>query len=158
MNHPDPVPPPPEGRSSGQPWVNRVYIIDDHPFFATALSSLINNEANLSVCGVGCDAKAVLADLERCQPDVIVTDVHLCSRNNWALAIELRKWSRTAPILFVSSLQNPQAEIGLRWLEPCSFVEKTKDPADIIKAVRQSLAKNRLLQSINPTNPAATKS
>jgi hypothetical protein len=60
-------------------------------------------------------------------------------------------------MLFVSSLQNPQAEMGLKWLEPCSFVEKTKDPADIIKAIRQTLVKLRLFQSLHPSGTPTTK-
>jgi DNA-binding NarL/FixJ family response regulator len=146
----------PASRSS-HPWVDRVYLVDDHPFFATALAALISAEADLSVCGVGNDASAVLSEAARLAPDVMVLDVNLSAKNNWALAIELRKLSKTVPFLFVSSLQNPRAEVGLKWLEPCNFVEKAKDPADIIKAIRQTLAKLRYFQSLHPAGSSASK-
>jgi len=138
------------GMNSSNPWVDRIYLVDDHPFFAAALASLINTEADMVVCGHGCESAQVVGDVSRFSPDIVVMDVDLSSRNNWSLAIELRKLSKSVPLLFVSSLQNPQAEMGLKWLEPCSFVEKTKDPADIIKAIRQTLAKLRLFQSLHP--------
>jgi DNA-binding NarL/FixJ family response regulator len=144
-------------RNSSNPWVDRVYLVDDHPFFATALATLIGAEADLSVCGVGHDSVKVLADAARLSPDIMVLDVNLSAKNNWALAIELRKISKVVPFLFVSSLQNPRAEVGLKWLEPCNFVEKAKDPADIIQAIRATLAKLRHYQSLHPTASPASK-
>ncbi len=144
-------------RNTSNPWVDRVYLVDDHPFFAAALASLINTEADMSVCGHGSDATQILADISRHAPDVLVMDVNLSSKNNWTLAIEVRKFSKTVPLLFVSSLQNPHAEMGLKWLEPCSFVEKTKDPADIIKSIRQTMAKIRLYQSLHPAGHSSIK-
>lgn len=138
-------------RPSHNPWVSRVYLVDDHPFFAAALASLINTEADIAVCGYGGDVGTILEELTHFSPDLVVMDVNLSARNHWALAIEVRKIFKSVPLLFVSSLQNPQAEMGLKWLEPCGFVEKTKDPADIISAIRQTLAKVRLFQSLYPS-------
>ena len=134
------------GASSGQPWVNRVYIVDDHRFFTFALTSLLNNEADLSVCGSGSQEAGVLEDIARMGPDVVVMDVSLSCKDGLAIASAVRRFSKYLPILFVSSLQNPQFEVDSKWLEPCSFVEKTKDPSDIILGIRQTLAKFRLLQ------------
>jgi DNA-binding NarL/FixJ family response regulator len=145
------------GKNSSNPWVDRIYLVDDHPFFAAALASLINTEADMAVCGHGSEFAAIITDVAHFSPDILVMDVNLSSRNNWSLAIELRKLSKSVPLLFVSSLQNPQVEMGLKWLEPCSFVEKTKDPADIIKAIRQTLAKLRLFQSLHPAGPSSLK-
>jgi DNA-binding NarL/FixJ family response regulator len=144
-------------RNSSNPWVDRVYLVDDHPFFATALATLISAEADLSVCGMGHDSAKVIGDAARLSPDIMVLDVNLSAKNNWALAIELRKISKVVPFLFVSSLQNPRAEMGLKWLEPCNFVEKAKDPADIIQAIRATLAKLRHYQSLHPTTAPASK-
>lgn len=139
-------------RDSGQPWVTRVYIIDDHRFFTFALTTLINCEADLTVCGSGQEQRNVLGDIERLTPDLLVIDVNLERQDGLAMAAALRQVARGVPILFVSSLQNPQFEIDSRWLEPCSFVEKTKDPADIIRGIRTTLTKFRLLQSQLPSN------
>lgn len=135
-----------------QPWVTRVYIVDDHRFFTFALTSLINCEADLSVCGSGVDQSMVVEQISRLNPDLVVIDVNLSNQDGFAMATALRQIARGVPILFLSSLQNPQFEVDSRWLEPCSFVEKTKDPADIIKGIRKTLAKFRRLQSQLPSN------
>jgi DNA-binding NarL/FixJ family response regulator len=132
-----------DGRNSSSPWVDRVYLVDDHPFFATALASLINNEADLAVCGVRSDLEAVFNEFPGMKADIAVLDVNLSAKNNWMLPLELRKQVPGLPLLFVSSLQNPRIEVGMKWLEPCNFVEKTKDPSDIVKAIRQTLRKLR---------------
>lgn len=131
------------GGASQVPWVDRVYLVDDHLFFATALAALINMEADLTVCGTSNDTAAAVRDVAQLNPDVMVLDVNMSAKNNWALPIELRKLCPRVPFLFVSSLQNPRAEMGLKWLEPCCFVEKAKDPADIVHAVRSALARLR---------------
>jgi DNA-binding NarL/FixJ family response regulator len=133
-------------RSSFPPWVNRVYIVDDHPFFTFALTSLVNGEADLAVCGSSHKEATVLDDVARLSPDIVVIDVNLSSHDGFGLAAALRSFAKHVPILFLSSLQNPRTEIDSRPLEPCSFVEKNKDPADIIQGIRQTLAKFRILQ------------
>ena len=138
---------------SQHPWLTRVYIVDDHRFFTFALTSLINCEADLTVCGSGAEQSAVVADVARLVPDILVVDVNLARGDGIGMASAVRQVARGVPILFVSSLQNPQFEIDSRWLEPCSFVEKTKDPADIIRGIRETLARFHLLQSQFPTNP-----
>lgn len=142
----------PAGQSRTQsPWVTRVYIVDDHRFFTFALTSLINSEADLSVCGSGHEPPIVLSEVAQSHPDLVVVDMNLSRHDGVQMAAALRQIAKGVPILFVSSLQNPQFEVDSRWLEPCSFVEKTRDPADIIRAIRQTLAKFHLHQNQLPT-------
>ncbi len=151
MNAEDKVPA--ASDASHAPWLTKVYIVDDHRFFTFALTSLVNMEPDLTVCGSGADQSQVIKDVARLSPDIVVVDVHLSRAGGVEVAAGLRQVARGVPILFLSSLQNPQFEVDSRWLEPCSFVEKTKDPADIIRGIRQTLARFHLLQSQFPTNP-----
>ena len=134
------------------PWATRVYIVDDHRFFTFALTSLIDSEPDLRVCGSGFEQGPVLSAVSRMAPDIVVIDVNLMQQDGLAMAAALRQVVRGVPILFLSSLQNPQFEVDSRWLEPCCFVEKTKDPVDIIKGIRQTLAKFRLFHNQLPSN------
>ena len=134
------------GGNSNPPWVRRVYIVDDHPFFTFALTSLVNSEADLSVCGSGKDEATMIADVERLGPDLVVMDLQISSNDGLMMAAALRRAAKQVPILFASSLQAPQFGLDSRLLEPCSFVEKTTDPADIIKGIRRTLEKLRVQQ------------
>lgn len=145
------------GVSSSQPWVDRVYIVDDHRFFTFALTSLVNCEADMTVCGAAHEEATAMADIVRLNPDIIVMDVKLSSQGGLAMATAVREFSKHIPILFVSSLQNPSFGLDSKWLEPCSFVEKTKDPTDIIRGIRQTLGKFRLLQRLPSTSNPGLK-
>jgi DNA-binding NarL/FixJ family response regulator len=138
--------------ASSQPWVSRVYIVDDHRFFTFALASLVNTQADLAVCGVGHEEAEAMNGIIHLSPDIVVMDVRLNANNGLNMASAVRRFSKQIPILFVSSMQNPSFEQEAKWLETCSFVEKTQDPVDIIRGIRQTLVKFRLPQSLHPTS------
>ncbi|MBK9991505.1 MAG: response regulator transcription factor [Verrucomicrobia bacterium] len=143
-----------EGRGGGtsNPWVSRVFIVDDHRFFTFALTSLINTQADLTVCGVGHDEATALEGIIHFNPDIVVMDVGLSTQGGVDLATAVRRFSKQIPILFVSSRQHATVPQDAKWLEPCSFVEKTQDPVDMIHGIRQTLARFRLYQSLHPTS------
>ena len=143
--------------NSHDSWVSRVYIVDDHRFFTFALTSLVNTQADLTVCGVGHEEAEAMDGIIHASPDIVVMDVRLNASEGLAMATAVRRFSRQLPILFVSSMQNPTFAQEAKWLEPCSFVEKTQDPVDIIRGIRQTLAKFRLFQSLHPTSPLSPK-
>lgn len=137
---------------TGQPWISRVFIVDDHRFFSFALASLINAQADLSVCGSGHDEASALDGIIRSSPDLVVMDMRMQAQDGIKLAGAVRRLSRHVPILFISSLPSPEALADAKWLEPCSFVEKTQDPVDIIGGMRQALARFQIFQSLHTTS------
>jgi DNA-binding NarL/FixJ family response regulator len=148
-----------EGRTAGtsQPWLSRVFIVDDHRFFTFALTSLINTQADLTVCGVGHDEVTAMEGIIHTNPDIVVMDVGLGAQGRVDLASAVRRFSKQLPILFVSSLLHTSVAHESKWLEPCSFVEKTQDPVDMIRGIRQTLARFRLYQSLHPTSSPTPK-
>lgn len=137
---------------TSQPWISRVFIVDDHRFFSFALTSLINTQADLAVCGSGHDEPSALDGVIRTSPDLVVMDMRMQAQDGLKLAASVRRLSKQVPILFISSLPNPAALPDVKWLEPCSFVEKTQDPVDIIGGIRQALARFQIFQSLHPTS------
>ncbi|MFT3782686.1 MAG: response regulator [Nibricoccus sp.] len=142
---------------SSQPWLSRVFIVDDHRFFTFALMSLINSQADLTVCGVGHDEQSALNGIIHTSPDLVVMDMRLSDQDGLKLAAAVRRLSKHTPILFVSSMQNPTFFPEAKWLEPCSFVEKTQDPVDIIAGIRKAIARFHIFQSLHPTSPYTQK-
>lgn len=137
---------------TSQPWLSRVFIVDDHRFFSFALTSLINTQADLAVCGVGHDESSALDGIIRTSPDLVVMDMRMQEQDGMKLAASVRRFSKNVPVLFISSLPNPAFVEDVKWLEPCSFVEKTQDPVDIIRGIRQALARFQIFQSLHPTS------
>lgn len=55
----------------------RVLIIDDHPIFRRGLCELINESADLQVCGETCEKTEALRLVESTLPDVVTVDISL---------------------------------------------------------------------------------
>ena len=142
---------------TSQPWLSRVFIVDDHRFFSFALTSLINTQADMSVCGVGHDESTALDGIIRTSPDLVVMDMRMQAQDGLKLAASVRRFSKNIPVLFISSLPNPAFLQEVKWLEPCSFVEKTQDPVDIIRGIRQALARFQVFQSLHHTSTYTQK-
>jgi len=55
----------------------RVLIADDHPLFRAGMRALLEAVADMQVVGMAATGDEVLALAERCQPDVVLMDLHM---------------------------------------------------------------------------------
>src|SRR5256885_12486728 len=69
----------------------RVLLVDDHPILRRGLAQLINQEADMTVCGEAEDAPKAFEAVSTLQPDVAVVGISLKSGNG----IELIKKVKT---------------------------------------------------------------
>ena len=53
----------------------RVFVADDHPFLRVGLANIINQQADMTVCGEGETVAAVRSGVEREKPDILLTDL-----------------------------------------------------------------------------------
>src|SRR5712691_13327824 len=55
----------------------RVFIVDDHPIVRQGLAQMINQEADLMVCGEAEDAQNALQAVAELHPDLVLVDLSL---------------------------------------------------------------------------------
>jgi DNA-binding NarL/FixJ family response regulator len=55
----------------------KVYIVEDHPVMREVLTTFLEGEAGIDVCGAASTAEAALADLADARPDLLLIDVSL---------------------------------------------------------------------------------
>ena len=75
----------------------KLLLVDDHPMMRAGLAGLINQQADLEVC---CEAGTVaeaLAEIPKCSPDLIVTDLTLPGRGGLELIKDAKALHRTCP-------------------------------------------------------------
>jgi DNA-binding NarL/FixJ family response regulator len=65
----------------------QVLIVDDHPVVRDGLTTIINHEQDMNVCGEADDAPEALKAVAELKPDVVVVDISLKSSDG----IELTK-------------------------------------------------------------------
>lgn len=120
----------------------RVLIVDDHPLLRDGLIKVINQQAELAVCGEAADARAGLATVAKCRPDVAIVDLSLEEGNGLDLIKDLHARYPKLPILVLSMHpENLYAERAIR-AGAKGYVMKHEPVARVIAALRKVLSGN----------------
>jgi DNA-binding NarL/FixJ family response regulator len=118
----------------------RVFLVDDHPLVREWLTTLINQQNDLVVCGEAEDAPRALQAIENLQPDVAIVDITLASGSGLELVRDVK---RVAPkvVMVVLSMHDESlyAERVLR-AGARGYVMKRETTKKIVAAIRHVLA------------------
>lgn len=145
----------------------RVLIVDDHPVVREGLSQVINEEADLMVCGMVASARQALTAVEQLTPDVVVADITLEDSSGLELIKNLKATHPHLPVLALS--MHDEALYAERVLRAGGrgYVMKAEAPRTLLTALRAVLRgeihvsepmKARILQKLAALPPAAGSS
>jgi DNA-binding NarL/FixJ family response regulator len=118
----------------------RVFLVDDHPLVREWLTTLINQQSDLVVCGEAEDAPRALQAIERLQPDAAVIDITLATGSGLELVKDLKRVAPKVAIVVLSMHdEGLYAERVLR-AGARGYVMKRETTKKIITAIRDVLA------------------
>jgi DNA-binding NarL/FixJ family response regulator len=117
----------------------RIFIVDDHEFYVRGLSTMINHEPDLEVCGSSDDADKMLAAVTTLHPDLVILDIHLRLANGFAMAKALREVCPETRFVFVSSAPSEESRKRAAALGARGILEKTMEPAEVLAGIRRAL-------------------
>jgi DNA-binding NarL/FixJ family response regulator len=80
----------------------RIMIVEDHPIFRLGLRELINQEADLVVCGEAEDKIHAWSEIQRLKPDIVILDLSLKDGDGISLIKDISKNHKNMPVLVVS--------------------------------------------------------
>lgn len=146
----------------------RIYIVDDHPLVRQGLSQVINNEADMEICGEAEDSPQAMKGVGPANPDVIIVDISLRGNNGLELIKNLKAIHENIRILVFSMHdESIYAQRALR-AGAKAFVMKKESPAKVVEAIRRiitgeiyvspSVADQVLHQIVNGPNNATSTS
>lgn len=128
--------------SSGKTAVEkiRILIVDDHPIVCEGLTSLIEHESDLKVCGEASNIRTALQKIEQLRPDLAVVDISLEGRNGLELVKDVFLRYPELPILVMSV--HDEAVYAQRALLAGAkgYIMKDKAGESVLKAIRRVLA------------------
>jgi DNA-binding NarL/FixJ family response regulator len=142
----------------------RILIVDDHPIVRQGISQLINQEADLTVCGQAEEAHAALEALAKLQPGFLIIDISLTGPDGLDLLKTIRSRDTAVPVLILSMHDETlYAERALR-AGANGFIMKQEATDNVLVAIRRiingeiyvsdRMAKRMLLQFAgNTTSP-----
>jgi DNA-binding NarL/FixJ family response regulator len=117
----------------------RVFLVDDHRIVLEGLVNLINQEANLSVCGQALDGQEALKNIAGAKPDLVILDISLKSSSGLELIKALKAQAPHLPIL-VLSMHNESlyAERSLR-AGARGYIMKEEGTEKLVTAIHRVL-------------------
>src|SRR2546426_12234886 len=91
----------------------RVLLVDDHPILRRGLAQLINQEADMTVCGEAEDAPRAFEAVSTLQPDVAVVDISFKSGNGLEMIKNIKARFPHLPVpVFSRPDESPYPERG----------------------------------------------
>ena len=124
---------------TAEPTKRRVFLVDDHPLVREWLTTLINQQTDLAVCGEAGDAPEALSAIAKLQPEAAVIDVTLASGSGIELIKDLRRCCPRLAIVVLSMHDEAlYAERAMR-AGARGYVTKRETTKKIVAAIRKVL-------------------
>jgi DNA-binding NarL/FixJ family response regulator len=118
----------------------KVLIVDDHPIFRMGMAELLNQEADLEVCGLAEDIASARKALIAHEPDLAIVDITLAGDNGLDLVKEISAGPRPLPILVLSMHdESVWAERAIR-AGARGYIMKREASETVIAALRNIVA------------------
>ena len=118
----------------------KILLVDDHPMMRIGVTTLINAEPDLSVVGQANTAEQGLAEIPRCQPDVVVTDMTMPGKGGLEFIKDVKALYPELPVLVVSMHDEMlHAERALR-AGARGYLMKEAGGEKLLEAIRKVLS------------------
>ena len=118
----------------------QVLIVDDHPVVRDGLTTVINHEQDLNVCGEADDAHEALKAIAELEPDVVIVDISLKSSNGIELTKSIKTGNPKLPVIVLSVHdESVYAERALL-AGAKAYLMKDAVSENIVKAIRTVLS------------------
>ena len=118
---------------------SRILVVDDHPIVRQGLALLINQEADLVVCGEAEEATGAMHVLASSRPDILIVDISLNGPDGIDLLKNIRSIHPTLPVLILSMHdESIYAERALR-AGANGYIMKQEATEKVLVALRRIL-------------------
>jgi DNA-binding NarL/FixJ family response regulator len=119
---------------------SRVFLVEDHPVVRHGLTTLIDDEPDLAVCGGAESMKEALAQIRKLKPDVAVIDITLGDGSGLDLIKQVHEERPKMPLLALSMHdESVYAERALR-AGAKGYIMKKEAMDKVMTAIRKVLA------------------
>ncbi len=117
----------------------RLLVVDDHPFMRAGLAQLINQQADLEVCGEAGSTADALRAVAQLRPDLVLSDLTMADRGGFEFIKDLQAADTSPPVLVVS--MHDEAIYAERVLRAGArgYIMKEAGGESLLLAIRQVL-------------------
>lgn len=130
----------------------RVLLADDHVILLEAFQKLL--EPTCHVVGAVADGRALLAAVERLQPDIIVADVSMPQLNGLEACEQLKRKHPDARLIFLTVSEDPDLAAEAIRRGASGYLLKKSASSELFEAIRSVLAGRPYITPLISTEPA----
>ncbi len=134
---------------------SRILLVDEHPLIRLGLLQLVSETTDLELAPGVTSATEAIASLERRQPSLVLSEIHLPGRSGLDLAKEIHTRFREVPVLFHSSADEHLYTERAIQVGALGFVPKRASTRTLLAAIRTAIAGGRV---VPPQTAAPQKS
>jgi DNA-binding NarL/FixJ family response regulator len=121
------------------PRKTRLFVIDDQPIIRERLIELVNEEADLEICGEAEDTRTAIEKIGRQKPDLVITGLSFEHSHGLGLIKDLRlRFPRLRVLVFSIYNELLYGERAIR-AGARGFLEKRATTKELLVAIRQVL-------------------
>jgi DNA-binding NtrC family response regulator len=120
----------------------RIYIVEQNPAFREALTKILNEAEDLTVCGAASAVGQALSGIARTIPDLVLVEIGLVGKAGMELIRALRLVDATVKLLILSP--HKEALHAARALRSGGdgYIMKQADPDELVSAIHDVLEGN----------------
>jgi DNA-binding NarL/FixJ family response regulator len=131
----------------------KVFLVDDHPLVREWLANVINQQADLIVCGQTEGREGCIDAIEKKRPDVVVVDISLKDCSGFDLISEIKQRFPRVEIIVLSMHDSPLYARRAMRAGATGYVVKRETTRKICNAIRDVLDGTRYISA--EANPQA---
>ena len=113
----------------------RVVVADDHPVFRYGLLAVLDGADGIETVGEAQDGAELLALVDREQPDVVVTDLHMPELDGVAATREVLRRAPSTGVLVLTLHDDDATVVAALRAGALGYLVKGADRAEIVRAV-----------------------
>ena len=118
----------------------RVLLVDDHPMLRAGLVELVNKQPDMEVSCDAASAAEGLGEIQRCRPELMVTDITLPGRSGVEFIKDALALEPHLPILVLSMHNETIYAERVLQAGARGYIMKEASPEELLTAIRRVLA------------------
>ncbi len=113
----------------------RVLLADDHPMVRYGIAVVLADDPDVELVGEAADGTELLAMLESCAPDVVVTDLAMPGMDGLSALRELRRRRPDLPVLVLTMHADEESLFAALRAGASGYLVKGADRAELVRAI-----------------------
>lgn len=122
--------------------VARILIADDHEMLRHGVRNTLQTQSDFEICGEAIDGQDAIEKVKALHPDLVILDINMPVLNGLAAVRQILRLSPKTKILIFSVHDSDQTKREIHAAGAHGFISKGKDAQDLIRIVREVLARN----------------